>query len=183
MSLGEKEMLSLIIDIFLTFLKIGAFTFGGGYAMLPFIQAEIIDIKGWLTTKDFVDIIAIAEMTPGPIAINSSTFVGYKIAGFWGSVAGTIGVIFICTVLSAVVARYFFKFKDNKVLKALFKGIRPATIVLIGSAVFAVGKVALIDIKSIAIGIGIFIALFKFQLNPILGIVLSGILGAVLYSI
>ncbi|MGE5631752.1 MAG: chromate transporter [Caulobacteraceae bacterium] len=174
-------MLELIIEIFVTFLKIGAFTFGGGYAMIPFIQTEIIDIHEWLTAKEFIDILAIAEMTPGPIAVNSSTFVGYKIAGFWGSLAGTVGVILVCTILSAIAGKYFFKFKNNKTLKALFKGIRPAVIVLIGSSVFSIGKVALLDIKSIFICLGIFFALFKFKLNPILAVVLSGIMGIVLF--
>lgn len=174
-------MLKEIIDIFLTFLKIGAFTFGGGYAMLPFIQMEIIDIHKWLTTGEFIDIIAIAEMTPGPIAVNSSTFVGYKIAGFWGSLAGTVGVVLISVLLSTIVAKYFFKFKDSPVLKSIFNGIRPAVIVLIASAVVSVGKVALMDIKSILICLGIFVSLVKFKLNPILGIVISGTLGALFF--
>ncbi|KUO76445.1 MAG: chromate transporter [Clostridia bacterium BRH_c25] len=175
-------MLKLIIDIFLTFLRIGAFTFGGGYAMIPFIQTEIIDIHKWLTPQEFIDIIAIAEMTPGPIAVNSSTFAGYKIAGFWGSLAGTLGVILVCTILSALAGKYFFKFKDNRLLKALFKGIRPTVIVLIGSSVFSVGKVALLDIKSIGIAIVIFAALLKFKLHPILAVALSGIMGVMLFS-
>lgn len=174
-------MPNLVGKIFLTFLKIGAFTFGGGYAMLPFIQKEIIDINKWLTTGEFIDIIAIAEMTPGPIAVNSSTFVGYKIAGFWGSVAGTVGVILVSVMLSSIIAKYFFKFKDNRILKALFRGIRPAVIVLIGSAVISVGKVALVDVKSIIICFGIFAALLKFKLNPIIGIITSGILGVILF--
>lgn len=174
-------MQQLVIEIFLTFLKIGAFTFGGGYAMIPFIQKEIIDVHGWLTAEQFIDILAIAEMTPGPISVNSSTFVGYKIAGFWGSLFGTIGVILVCTILSTIAAKYFFKFKDNNFLKALFKGIRPAVIVLIGSSVFSVGKVALLDIKSIIICIGIFLGLYKFKLNPILAVLISGVLGVILF--
>lgn len=174
-------MPKLIVNIFLAFLKIGAFTFGGGYAMIPFIQTEIIETNKWMTAEEFIDILAIAEMTPGPIAVNSSTFVGYKIAGFWGSLAGTIGVILVCTILSTIAARYFFKFKDNRILKALFKGIRPAVIVLIGSAVFAVGKVALLDIKSIGICLVIFAGLMKFKLHPILAVVMSGVLGVVLF--
>ncbi|HYE82339.1 MAG TPA: chromate transporter [Clostridia bacterium] len=175
-------MLKLIIDVFFTFLRIGAFTFGGGYAMIPFIQTEIIDIHKWLTAEEFIDIIAIAEMTPGPIAVNSSTFVGYKIAGFWGSLAGTVGVILVCTILSALAGKFFFKFKDNTLLKALFKGIRPAVIVLIGSSVFSIGKVALLDIKSIGICIVIFAALLKFKLHPILAVVLSGVMGVILFA-
>jgi chromate transporter len=182
-------MLKLIIKIFLSFLKIGAFTFGGGYAMIPFIQREIIELNGWLNPNEFLDILAISQMTPGPIAVNASTFVGYKIlsseygilAGFWGSLAGTIGVIIVSVILSSIVARYFFKFKDNKILNALFRGIRPAVIVLIAAAVFSVGKSALVDIKSIAICAALFIALLRFKLSPILGIVLSGIAGAMLF--
>lgn len=175
-------MLKLIIEIFLTFLKIGAFTFGGGYAMIPFIQTEIIDIHGWLTAKEFIDILAIAEMTPGPIAVNSSTFVGYKIAGFWGSLAGTVGVILVCVILSTIAAKYFFKFKDNRLLRALFKGIRPTVIVLIGSSVFSIGKVALLDIKSVGICISIFVLLLRFKLNPIFAVILSGVMGVILFS-
>lgn len=174
-------MLKVIINIFLTFLKIGAFTFGGGYAMLPFIQREIIDIHKWLTTGEFIDIIAISEMTPGPIAVNSSTFVGYKIAGFWGALAGTVGVVLVSVLLSTIVAKYFFKFKDSPTLKSIFNGIRPAVIVLIASAVVSVGKVALIDIKSILLCLAIFALLIKFKLNPILGIVISGTLGALFF--
>lgn len=174
-------MLKTITEIFLTFLKIGAFTFGGGYAMLPLIQMEIINIHKWLTTKEFIDIIAIAEMTPGPIAVNSSTFVGYKIGGFWGSVAGTLGVVLISIILSTIAARFFFKFKDNPTVKAIFNGIRPAVIMLIASAVLSVGKVALVDIKSILICLGVFVALLRFKLNPILGLLISGAAGAILF--
>jgi len=175
-------MLGLVIEIFLTFLKIGAFTFGGGYAMIPFIQTEIIDIHKWLTAKEFVDILAIAEMTPGPIAVNSSTFVGYKIAGFWGSLAGTVGVILVCVILSTIAGKFFFRFKDNRLLKALFKGIRPTVIILIASSVFSIGRVALLDVKSIAICISIFFLLFRFKLNPIFAVILSGIMGVVLFT-
>jgi len=174
-------MQNVIINIFLSFLKIGAFTFGGGYAMLPLMQMEIVDLNKWLTMGEFTDIIAISQMTPGPISVNSATFVGYKVAGFWGSVAGTLGVIIVSVILSSIIARYFFKFKDNKVLKALFKGIRPAVIVLIGYAVLSVGKVALIDMKSIFICVGLFVALLKFNLNPIIGIILSGVMGVVFF--
>ncbi|KPU42414.1 putative chromate transport protein [Oxobacter pfennigii] len=174
-------MLEKIIDIFLTFLKIGAFTFGGGYAMIPFIQTEIVEIHKWLSPNEFIDILAIAEMTPGPIAVNSSTFVGYRVAGIAGALAGTIGVVMVCIILSTIAARYFFKFKDNKILKALFNGIRPAVIVLIASSIVSIGKVAFVDIKSILICIGIFLTLFKFKLNPIVAVLISGILGILLY--
>lgn len=174
-------MIQLVTDIFLVFFKIGAFTFGGGYAMLPLMERDIIEIKQWLSTSEFLDILAISQMTPGPIAINCSTFVGFKVGGFWGSLAGTVGVIIVSVILSGIIARYFFMFKDNRVLKAMFKGIRPAVVVLLASAVLSTGSAALIDIKAVLICIILFISLIKFKLNPILGIVLSGTAGILLY--
>lgn len=174
-------MLKIITDIFLVFLKIGAFTFGGGYAMIPFIEREIIEIKHWLTSGEFLDILAISQMTPGPIAINSSTFVGYRVGGFWGALAGTVGVTLVSIILSGIIAKYFFMFRDNNILKAMFKGIRPAVIIMLSSAVLSVGSAALPDIKSALICITLFISLIKFKLHPILGIVLSGVAGVLLY--
>lgn len=174
-------MLNLIIEIFLTFLKIGAFTFGGGYAMVPFFQSEIVGSKGWMSSPEFIDFLAISQMTPGPVAINAPTYAGYKIAGLWGSAAGTLGVVVVSVILSGIIAKYFFKFKDNKLIKSILKGIKPAVIVLIGYTAISVGKEAIIDIKSILIGIVFFGALLKYNLNPILGMVISGILGAVIF--
>ena len=105
--------MNLILQILFSFLKIGAFSFGGGYAVVSFIQKEIIQGKGWLDTKEFIDIVAVAEMTPGPIAVNSSTYVGYKVAGFWGSLIGTVGVLLVPTILALIVSIYFNKFKSS----------------------------------------------------------------------
>lgn len=175
--------MELLINIFLTFLKIGAFSFGGGYAIVSFMQKEIIQNKAWLDIREFVDIIAIAEITPGPIAVNSSTYVGYKVAGILGSILGTVGVLLVPTILALALSVYIKKFKNQKWVKWVLRGMRPAVLGIIAAACFSIGKISLIDYKSIAIGALAFFGVFKFKLSPILAIVLSGFLGLVLYSL
>lgn len=170
-----------ILDIFLSFIKIGAFSFGGGLAMLPFIEKEMVHNHHWISSKEFVDIIAIAQMTPGPIAINSSTFVGYKAAGVKGALAGSIGVVLTSFILITMLAKYFIKIKDDKATKAVFKGIRPAVLGLIFSAAISVGRTALVDLKSMIIASAILFGLLKLRMHPILGIVLASVMGVVLY--
>lgn len=170
-----------IISIFLTFLKIGAFSFGGGYAMLPLIEREIVSNHHWLTYKDFIDVIGISQMTPGPIAINSATYVGYKVAGFWGSVAGTLGVVAFSFFLVSIATHYVIKFKESKILKSALTGMRPALIGLIISAFISLAKQSYHDIKSIIIGIIIGILLLSKKLHPILVIAVAGVLGIIFY--
>jgi chromate transporter len=170
-----------IVEIFFTFMKIGAFSFGGGLAMLPLIEKEIVHNHHWISAQEFVDIIAIAQMTPGPIAINSSTFVGYKVNALGGALAGSIGVIIISFTLITLLAKYFLKMKDTKATQAVFKGIRPAVLGLILSAAISVGKTAFVDIKSIIIAILVFVGLTKLKMHPILGIALAGVMGMFFY--
>lgn len=172
-----------IFLLFLSFLKIGAFSFGGGYAIVTFIQKEIIENNGWLSTQDFIDIVAIAEMTPGPIAVNASTFVGYKIGGLFGSVVGTLGVICVPFIVALTVSIYFDKFKHLKEVKWILNGVRPAVLGLIASACFKIGKISFVDIKSVIIAIMIFIGVYKYKLNPILAIIISGIAGIFVYGL
>ena len=104
----------LPLKVALSFLKIGAFSFGGGYAVLSFIQREVVEANGWITPEQFVDIVAIAEMTPGPIAVNSATFVGYNMFGVWGGIMCTLCTIAFPVILSLIVSFYFSKFKGNR---------------------------------------------------------------------
>lgn len=173
--------MKLILDIFISFLKIGAFSFGGGYAMIPFIEKEIAYKNSWISLKEFIDIIAVAEMTPGPIAVNSSTFVGYKIAKFWGALAGTFGVVIVSFILVSISAKYLSEFKDSKIIKNVFMGIRPAVLGLILSAAISVGKTAIVDLKSLIIAIIVLFSILKLKIHPILSIVISGILGLIVY--
>jgi chromate transporter len=173
--------MKILIEIFLTFAKIGAFSFGGGLAMLPMIEKEIVYNHKWLTAQEFIDVVAISEMTPGPIAVNASTFVGYKVAGIPGAIAGSIGVAIVSFMLITLLAKFFMKIKDTKETQAVFKGIRPAVLGLILSAGISIGKTAFVDIKSIGVAVIVFLGIWRFKVNPILGIILAGVMGAVLF--
>jgi chromate transporter len=172
----------MLIKLFIAFLKIGAFSFGGGYGILVFMQREIIENYHWITLQDFTNIVAIAEITPGPIAINTATFVGYKMWGFQGSAIATLGLILVPFTLSLIVSIYFNKFKHLKQVNWILKGIRPAVLGLIAAACFNIGKISFVDIKSVVIGILVFIGVYRFKVHPILALALSGVLGIVIYG-
>lgn len=130
------------LDLFFTFLKIGTFTFGGGYAMIPFIQGEMVEKKKWITEEEMIDMIAIAESTPGVIAVNSATFVGYKIGKFWGSLLSTIGVVLPSLVVIIIVSLFFENFLEIEMVDYAFRGIRAGISVLIFTAALKFLKVA-----------------------------------------
>lgn len=177
--------MSLIIQLFTTFFKIGMFSFGGGLAMLPFIKTEIVDNHHWIDISIFKDIIGISQMTPGPIAINSATFVGFKVSGFWGSVAATLGVVSFSFILVSIATHYIIKFKESKILKSAILGMRPAVIGLITSSFIFLAKdsYSLADLKSILIAIIIGFLSFKTKIHPILIIVISALLGILFYGL
>lgn len=171
----------LIIKLFLIFAKIGAFSIGGGYAMLPFIQREIIENNHYLSLKEFSDILAISQMTPGPIAINSATFVGYKIAGVLGSIAATLGIVLPSFLMIIIIASFFVKFYDKKEVKAAFLGIRPAVLGLLAAAAYSVTITNVVDLKSLFIFVFSFGILFIKKIDPIMVLIISAILGIILY--
>ena len=172
----------MILKLFLTFLKIGAFSFGGGYAMLPLIEREIVTNNNWINGSEFLDIIGISQMTPGPIAINSATFVGYKINGILGSVFATLGVVSVSFLLVSIATHYIIKFKNSTLLKSALLGMRPALIGLIISAFLSLAKTSYIDIKSIIIGGFILLLSLKTKIHPILIIFIAALCGILLYS-
>lgn len=173
--------MNILIKLFIAFLKIGTFSFGGGYAMIPFIQKEIVENNGWITRSDFIDIIGISQMTPGPVAINSATYVGYKVNGLLGSIFATIGVVTTSFILVIIANRTLEKFKESKAIKAALAGMRPVLIALILKATIDLAKESYLDLKSIIIATIIGIVLFKKKINPILSIVVAGVLGLVFY--
>ena len=122
------------LKLFIVFFKIGAFTFGGGYAMVPIIQSEVAEKRGWIKNEDILDILAISESTPGPIAINSATFVGYQVAGVLGSVMATLGVVLPSLIIISIVSYFFRQFLTFKVVKYAFLGIRAGVLALIVKA-------------------------------------------------
>ncbi|MBX9137061.1 MULTISPECIES: chromate transporter [unclassified Clostridium] len=173
--------MELLIRLYLAFLKIGTFSFGGGYAMLPFIQKEIVEKNNWISMSQLTDIIGISQMTPGPVAINSATFVGYKVGGVFGSIVATLGVITTSFILVTVINKLLDKFKESKVIKATLLGMRPILIALIIYAFFDLAKEAYIDIKSIIITLIIGVILLSKKVHPILVIVIAAVLGVLFY--
>ncbi|HBP37532.1 MAG TPA: chromate transporter [Clostridiales bacterium] len=136
-------MLRIVAELFLTFFKLGLFSFGGGYAMIPLIQNEV-ESHGWLTAAQFADILAIAEMTPGPIAVNTATYVGFINAGVIGGLAATAGVTMPALLLILLIARFFFKFQKHPLNQALFYGLRPTITGLVLTAAFVVSQSSLL---------------------------------------
>ena len=124
-------------QLFLTFFKIGAFTFGGGYAMIPLIQREAVERRRWVSDEDILDIIAIAESTPGPIAINAATFVGYKTRGFWGAFCATFGVVLPSFVIITLISFVLQEFESLRAVKYAFFGIRAGVLALILKALWS----------------------------------------------
>lgn len=171
----------IYINLLFTFFKIGLFSFGGGYAMLPLIQQEVVTFNKWLSHKEFIDIVAISQVTPGPIAINAATYVGYKVAGILGSSAATCGVILPSFILILIMTKFFFKFRNNKYVDAAFMGIRPAVVGLIAAAAILVAFGSFIDYKSAIIFVFAFILTYKYKIDPILMIILAGVAGYFIY--
>lgn len=173
----------LILQVFISFLKIGLFSFGGGYVMLPLIENEVIRTNTWLTYSEFINIIAIAEMTPGPIAINLATFVGFRIAGVPGALASTLGVVLPSLLIILIVAKFLQKFYSLPLVQAVFKGLRPAVIALISLAAITIirSTVTLSDLRSVFIALASFLLLSFTRINPILIIIAAGVTGLIIY--
>lgn len=138
----ERSKRALCLKLFLKFLKIGAFTFGGGYAMIPLIRREIALREGWIEDKDILDILAVSESTPGPIAVNTATFVGYRVAGPLGAACATVGVVLPSFVIILLVAKFYQAFQTNTLVKGCMNGLRPTVVGMIGASLLSVGASA-----------------------------------------
>lgn len=181
-------MMGVLLQLFVSYLKIGFFGFGGGYAMLSLIHSEVVVRNGWLTNGEFSDIVAISQMTPGPIAINSATYIGYEVAGFWGSVVATVAVCLPALTIMMLITRFFLRLRDNRYVQGVVKGMRPVVVGMIAAAALllifphsADGR-SFIDGWSWVIFIGVLLASVK-RVNPILLIVLSAVAGVVIYGL
>ncbi|MDE6500109.1 MAG: chromate transporter [Rikenella sp.] len=174
----------IYVQLFLTFLKIGLFGFGGGYAMISLIQTEVVVRHGWLSAAQFADIIAISQVTPGPIAINSATYIGYTATGsVWGSALATLGVCVPSLVIMLVAARFYLRMKDNPYVAQVMRALRPVVVGLIlAAALLLFTPENFIDWKSFVIFGAVLIAALR-KVNPILLIVLSGLAGWLLYGV
>ena len=179
------------LQLFYVYLKIGIFGFGGGYAMLSMIQVDVVDRYGWISSQEFTDIVAISQMTPGPIGINSATYIGYSVihnAGYsqgiavLGSLLTTFAVCLPSFLLVLAISAAFARYKNNKYVTAAFLGLRPATVGLIAAAaLMLMNSQNFIDYKSFLIFATAFVLSWKFKLHPILLIILAGVAGLLLY--
>ncbi len=169
------------IDLFLTFARVGACTFGGGYAMLPILQREVVEKRGWVTEDELMDYYAIGQCTPGVIAVNTSTFVGYKLHGVPGAVFATAGMVFPSLVIITTIAAFIRQFAHLEVVKHAFAGIRVAVCALVLQSVWKIAKKGVKDVFTGAIFPVTFAAVAFFGLSPVLMVVLSGAAG-ILYG-
>lgn len=187
----------LLFKLFITFFKIGLFTFGGGYAMIPMISDEVI-ANGWATQQLLTDFIAISESTPGTFAINVATFIGMDQMGVIGAVLATLGVIMPSFIIILIIAKFFGKFSDNKYVKAFLWGVRPVVVGLIMSATFSIAQsqlvttttinsakelIAAIDWRAVGIFVGVFIVSRLKKVHPVWYILLAGAAGALIYGV
>ena len=166
-------------QVFTSFFKIGAFTFGGGYAMIPLIQKEAVENKGWVTDDDILEIIAIAESTPGPIAINSATFVGYRTCGVLGAACATFGVVLPSFVIILAISYVLQQFQELKAVQYAFNGIRAGVLALLFKALFTMYKKAPKGWVSYVVMAGSFLATAVFDVNVLFVIIGCAVFGLV----
>ena len=171
-----KELLRL----FLAFAKIGGFTFGGGYAMLPILQREIVDKRQWSTQEELMDYFAIGQCTPGIIAVNTATFIGYKRKGVFGGIFATLGVVAPSVVIITVIAAFIRNFQHIEMVQWAFEGIRAAVVALILSAVIKLGKKSLVDAATVAIFLIVAVLSAVTDLSPAIFVVAAGFCGLLL---
>ena len=189
----------IYLQLFLSFLQIGAFSFGGGYAAMPLIQNQVVQLHPWLSQSEFTDLITISQMTPGPIAVNSATFVGTRIAGIPGALAATAGCVLPSCILVTLLAKIYLKYRNLSLLQGVLKSLRPAVIAMIAAAGVSILVTAFwgeaitsltltqllpnISIQAVGIFIGSLILLVRFKINPIHVMLLSGVAEVVLQLI
>ena len=189
----------IYLELLWIFFKIGLFSIGGGYAMLPLINSELV-AHGLMTHAEVADIVAISQITPGPFAINAATFAGVRVSGVFGGVVATVAVVLPSLIIATLLARYFFKFEDNVIVKRAMWGLRPVVTGLIASAaavmalpaLLGVGSLAAIqwplllsgfDIPSVIIALASGFTIIKFKVSPIIVILAAGVLGVVLFGV
>lgn len=185
----------IYLELLWSFIQIGLFSIGGGYAAMPLIQSQVVDTHGWLTMTQFADIMAIAEMTPGPIAINSATFVGIQVAGLPGAIIATIGCVLPSCVIVMMLAYMYYRFRELSMVQGILAGLRPAVVAMIASAGLSLmilsfyGERMLpedlsgVNLISVVIFAAAFFVLRKWKVNPIYIMLGAGVAGVVLYSL
>ena len=167
----------ILLKLFAAFARVGVLTFGGGYAMIPMLEREIVDPRGWATSEELMDYYAVGQCTPGVIAVNTATFIGYKIAGKLGGVAATLGVIFPSFVIITVIAGIIQNFADIPAVKSAFAGIRVCVCVLIFNSVIKLWKGAVKDKAALALCLLVFLLSVFFKISPIVFVLFCAAAG------
>jgi chromate transporter len=178
----QKIKKSIYYELFFVFFRVGLFTIGGGYAMLPMLRKEVVEKHGWATDEEMLDYFAIGQSTPGIIAINTSTFIGYKKGGIVGAIFSTLGMVFPSWIIIISIAKVFDAFHDNQYVINAFLGIRVVVIVLILSAVVKMGKNSVTNWMQALIMVGAFALIAFTSLSPIIVVIASGILGVLIQA-
>jgi len=170
--------MNLYINSFLTFFKVGAFTFGGGYAMIPLIEREVVDKKQWLDRTSFLDLIAVAQSVPGIFAVNMAIFVGYKLKGVRGSIITVLGTVLPSFITILAIVIFLYEFKDSELAVKIFKGIRPAVVALIAVPVLTTAKTAGITYKTVVIPVVTALLIWLLHVSPVYIVMVAIIAGA-----
>ncbi|WP_315087103.1 chromate transporter [Bacteroides heparinolyticus] len=173
--------MNIYIEAFSIFFKIGAFTIGGGYAMVPLIENEIVNKRNWVAKEDFIDLLAIAQSAPGVLAVNISIFIGYRLRGIRGSLVTALGTILPSFLIILAIALFFHNFKENPVVERIFKGIRPAVVALIAAPTFSMAKSAKINRYNIWIPVVSALLIWQLNCSPVWIIIAAGV-GGYLYG-
>ncbi len=171
-----------LIKMFFIFFRIGAFTFGGGYAMIPLIEDEMVHKQKWIKEEEFLDIIALSQSIPGVLAVNCSTYVGYRLYGFKGAVIACLGAVLPSFFIILIIAKYLITSIDKTIMDKVFNGIRPAVVAIIIVAVFKLKKGVKQSAFNYIFALVVFIAISFLNVHPIFVIILSGVLGYILYK-
>lgn len=171
--------MNLYLELFLTFAKMGVCTFGGGMAMLPILQREVVEVKGWATDEELTDYYAIGQCTPGIIAVNTATFIGYKQKGILGGILATLGVVFPSLVIITLIATFLTNFADLPVVQHALAGVNACVVALIASSVLKLGKSTVKDAATVCIFLAVVVLAFFVGLSPVLLILGAGLAGYV----
>ena len=172
-----------IIEMFIAFFKIGAFTFGGGYAMLPILQKEIVENKKWATNEEIMDYYAIGQCTPGVIALNTSTFIGYKLKGTIGGIIATLGFLTPSLIIIMIIAKFLSNFANIPLVIHAFAGIRVCVCILILNAVIKLSKSSIIDKPTVGIFIGVILFSLLTNLSPAIFVLITAVAGIIIKAI
>ena len=170
----------VVIRLFLVFLKVGLFTIGSGYSMLVLAQRYVVDTYHWLTLQEFTDLVAISEITPGPIMVNLATFVGTRVDGFIGAIFATLGLIVIPFLTLYIISLNYAQFKNYPLMQGILKVIRPMAIGFITVAIMKLFKTSITDLRSAVIAIGVILLTYVFKVNPIYTVLGGIVLGVVM---